>query len=347
MAARRKLSARPRIRRACTQEARVEDEVSEDSLNVARLILLLTAACWATYPVAIKLLVIAAGKALDPALVTVIRFTLNACFGLFLLPQELLPWSRSRTGASAEPSLDVGALAFASFEISAWGIGGTLFNTWGIEHTSAIRAALLLSSINILTPLLSALIGSSPQDRTVSIRTWLGCVLAFVATAYATVDFTGDMAGRLGEGDLAILGSAFCYSTLKVRLASKARAFEGESLAAGRLIAGAVLSWVVFLTSYTFSGQTDWQNDILQLPTAAWTVLLLSSFIPGVVATVLQIRGQRVVPPAQAQTIYAAVPLFAGIYDVVFLADTLEQREVVAGVAILVAATLSATSDEN
>jgi len=313
-------------------------------VNLARLYLLLTAACWATYPVLVKILVQTSGTVLDASLLTVIRFTMNAVIGAFLIPPGLLPWSRGAPGAAA--AVDAAALARASAEISAVGIAGTLLNTWGIEHTSAIRAALLLSSINVITPFLSVLIGSSPEDRNVSPQTWLSCGVSFAATAYATLGGEGSAAARgLQLGDLAVLGAACCYAAVKVRLAARARTFQAEALAAGRLLAGAVLSWLVFAAGNALGEEANWQEQVAQLPAAAWGLLLLSSLVPGVLATVLQSKGQRTVPPAQAQTIYAAVPLFAAAYDLAFLQEAIEDREVVAGVAIVAGAVLASRED--
>jgi len=129
---------------------------------------------------------------------------------------------------------------------------------------------------------------------------------------------------------------------VKVRLSGKARLFQPETLAAGRLLAGAFLSWIVFAVTSATGLEQDWFAKLVALPTEAWVLLVLSAAIPGVLATVLQAKGQRVVPPAQAQTIYAAVPLFAATYDFFLLREPIEDRELLAGVAVIVGAALAA-----
>jgi len=147
-------------------------------------------------------------------------------------------------------------------------------------------------------------------------------------------------------GEIAVLGAALCYAAVKVRLAAKARLFPSDMLAAARLLAAASLAWVIFGISNLFQADVQWQLDISRLGTECWVLLMLSALISGVIATVLQAEGQRVVPPAQAQTIYATVPLFAAAYDLAFLAEPIEGKEIVAGVAILASAALSSTSDQ-
>jgi len=311
-------------------------EADAAELLQARLALVGTTACWATYPVIVKLLADLCGGPLDSSLITVIRFAMMAVLSLPLLPPEALRWETYASDGAAEEAQD-GSEGLAQ---AALGTAGTLLNTWGIEHTATIRAALLLSTVNILTPLLSVLIGS-PGDRSVSVRTWLGCILSFVATAYATVGQpSGELVG-LAAGDIAVLCAAVCYAAVKVRLAARARAFPATILAAGRLIASAFISAVVFAVSVGVGSEDGWQDTVTQLVPDAWALLFFSALTSGLVATVLQARGQRLVPPAQAQTIYALVPLFAAGFDFLVLHEAIEDREIIAGVVIVLAASLS------
>lgn len=300
--------------------------------------LVVTTACWATYPVTVKLLVSTVG-ALDSSFITAIRYLMMAVLSapLFFAGAEAPPDSQGDRAST-------GGLAQAALELAAVGTAGTLLNTWGIEHTTAVRAALLLASINVLTPLLSATIGSSRQDRAVAPETWLGCLVSFGATAWATAGGAGGEGGGLGSGDLSVLAATLCYATVKVRLADKARTYPAEALAPARLFFSAVCAVAVLGASCGLAG-TDAGAELGRLSAEAWGLLLFSAVAPGVVATLLQAKGQRVVPPAQAQTIYAGVPLFAACYSFAVLGEPIGDREVVAGVAIVAAATLSAKTD--
>lgn len=304
---------------------------------MARVMLVVTTACWATYPVTVKLLASTVGV-LDSSVITAIRYSMMAVLSapLFLAGVENPPDSQ---GVRAP----TGGLAEAALELAAVGTAGTLLNTWGIEHTTAVRAALLLASINVLTPLLSATIGSSRQDRAVAPETWLGCLVSFGATAWATAGGAGE-GGGLGSGDLSVLAATVCYATVKVRLADKARTYPAEALAPARLFFSAVCAVAVLGARCGLAG-TDAGAELVRLSAEAWGLLLFSAVAPGVVATLLQAKGQRVVPPAQAQTIYAGVPLFAACYSLAVLGEPIEDKEVVAGVAIVAAATLSAKTD--
>eukprot|EP00931_Biecheleriopsis_adriatica_P073959 TRINITY_DN48154_c0_g1_i1.p1 TRINITY_DN48154_c0_g1~~TRINITY_DN48154_c0_g1_i1.p1 ORF type:complete len:363 (+),score=36.16 TRINITY_DN48154_c0_g1_i1:85-1173(+) len=253
-------------RRRC--RLRSTKSVSEDAdVNLARLCLLGTAACWGTYPVVVKgLAMTSGGEPLDASLITVIRFTLIAVLCVPLLPPDLLNSSSKSHGT------DLTALAQAATEIAGIGLAGTLLNTWGIEHTTAIRATLLLSCINITTPVLAFFFGSNMQDRNVSLQTWVGCIVSFVATAYATLGSQGE-AGSLQKGDLAVVAATFCYSLSKVRLAAKVRVFNPDTFSAARLLAAAVLAYIVFAVECAVGNNPNWQIQLSSLQTTTWLLL--------------------------------------------------------------------------
>merc|ERR1719163_932779 len=132
-------------------------------------------------------------------------------------------------GVEGPQRFDNMALFKASMELAIVGTTGTLLNTWGIEHTTAIRAGLLLSSINVFTPLLAVLIGSTPEDRNVRFGTWVGCIASCLATAWATTGASEGNASAatngLGLGDLVVIAATICYAATKVRLSGNAKSF--------------------------------------------------------------------------------------------------------------------------
>lgn len=247
---------------------------------------------------------------------------------------------------SNKHTVDYVALTEAAAELAALGTAATLLNTWGIEHTTTIRSALLLSGVNILTPFFSTVLGSSPEDRNVPFQVWLGCGIAFASTTYATVPTGSTPLTGFRDGDFAVLFAACFYSLLKVRLADKARRFPPQNLAAARNFGGAILALGIFLGGQLMGSGVDWRHEVTKFPIEAWALLFFSASVSGVAATILQATGQRDVPPAQAQTIFAGVPLVAAIYDVAILREPLEDREILAGAAVIAGAALSASAVE-
>ena len=72
-------------------------------------------------------------------------------------------------------------------------------------------------------------------------------------------------------------------------------------------------------------------------------LLIVSALLPGVAATLLQAAGQRVVPAASAQPIYAGLPLFAAGWACLVLGEPLTTPEAVAGAVTILAAVLAST----
>lgn len=341
---------------ASTEQEGARAEAANDGLlpaAQARAFLLCTSALWGTYPICVKLLGQLPGAPEDPVLITALRF------GIMALASG--PVVASASGALAELGGGDRMVAFvsAASELGLWGTMGTVLNTWGLERIGAVRGALLLSSINILTPVLSRFFGQTAEERDVPLRAWLACGVALMGTVIATL---GDvlMGGPpsavsaplgLGLGECAVLGAASCYAAVKVRLGSLVQGFPAEALASGRLITQAVLAILILAVDESGSAgidgaASDLQNTVAGIPVAAWAVLTVSALASGVGASVLQAKGQKVIKAAEAQPIYAMVPLFAAAYAFFVIGEPIEQKEVLGGALVVLAAVVSSWGAE-
>lgn len=127
------------------------------------LLALVTAACWATLPVALKITL----EVLDPVTLTWFRFAIAA--------GVMLAWLAARNGLGA----------FATLNRKQWGllllaalllIGNYIFYLLGVQHTTPGNAQLIIQ----LAPLLMALGGIFVFRERYAIGQWLG--LAIIAT---------------------------------------------------------------------------------------------------------------------------------------------------------------------
>ena len=239
-------ASRPRLRSHAIT-ASLADEPG--ALPRARLALLGTSALWSTYPTFAKLIFAADGVALTPTAITAVRFAIMAIAGQFILAQQpsSLGAADSSSGGGANGSgggangsgggapVGVG-FWIAATELGMWGCAGTQLNSMALLQLSAVRGTLLLASVNILTPLLQACIGSSDEQRRVAPRTWAACALALASTAFAVQ--SGGAAGgaaAFSSADASMLTAALCYALQKVRLSTFAQPYPAARLAAGRL----------------------------------------------------------------------------------------------------------------
>ena len=320
------------------------------TLPAARVSLLASTALAAANPTTIKLLYASDGAPLTPSAILAVRFLLMAG-GAQLFLRSSDDGSRTRE------------FWRAAAELGVWAWAGALCNTAGLQQTNAVRATILLAVVNVLTPALSSVMGTTAAQRRVDARTWLACLLALASTVFA---LASDVQGRpmplsLSKGDELVLGAACCYATGQVRLGSLVAQHSATALAAARLQTQAACSSVAFLVAGVSGAggtpvllQSSEELSSVGLRAAEWAsslstmqaALLLVSGVTGVAGTVLQFRGQRVVPAAAAQPIYASSPLLAAVWACLVLHESISSAEVVGGAGVCAAAYLASTADE-
>lgn len=325
--------------------------------------LLLTAALWGTYAPALKLILADAATAPSPAALTAARGTLQALllFGLAGVMRgggdqaatTTAPPSSSTAPPSRPPVRNpVGALlttpapsaAWAGLELGALNFGAAALHAAGLARTSATAASFIVCVTAILTPALAAATGEKQ-----SARVWAGCAVALAGAAVLAADSAGGGGGGAVASPTALAGDAFVlaaavfYSITTVRLSQHAPRFDAAALAAGKSAALAAAATVFVVLAAAGSsggllpglttavgGLADPAHHQTQAALLAWTAAG-----PGAAAALLQTRGQATVPPARAQTLFAAVPVFSAAFAFAFLGERLGPVGLVGGALIL------------
>ena len=309
----------------------------------ARLSLLASTALSATYPTSLKLIYAAdEGAALSPQMITALRFVLMAGCAQLILGGT---GKERSSGVDVEDdAVDAPSFWMAATELGVWACAGAQLNTEGLREVGVVRGSILLASINILTPVLSAVIGTE-QQRRVPARTWLGCVVALVSTLVA---LSGDAASgapvaalvRLSAGDEIVLGAACCYAVQQVRLGALIADLPARRLAAARLQTQAALSLVVLAFAGSGSAVLGESSSWSAL-SSTQASLIAASALAAVVGTLLQYQGQQVVPAAYAQPIYASAPILSALWAFAVLGEPVSQSELIGGAGIATAAALA------
>ena len=83
----------------------------------------------------------------------------------------------------------------------------------------------------------------------------------------------------------------------------------------------------------------DWATELS--PTQA--ALLCFSATAAITGTLLQFEGQRTVPAAAAQPIYASAPLLTAMWSLVVLKEPITPFEALGGLGVFCAATLASS----
>ena len=128
-----------------------------------------------------------------------------------------------------------------------------------------------------------------------------------------------------------------------MRLSSLVACFPARRLAAARLQTQALCSLpFLALASVTASSAASAASVATELsPTQA--ALLCFSATAAITGTLLQFEGQRTVPAAAAQPIYASAPLLTAMWSLVVLREPITPFEALGGLGVFCAATLASS----
>ncbi|GAA1220045.1 DMT family transporter [Kitasatospora nipponensis] len=205
-------------------------------------------------------------------------------------------------------------------------LGGIfLLESYGVVHTSATNAGLIISLTMILTPL-----AESALSRTAIPR-------AFLAAAGASLLGVGLLTEGSGlrtpsTGDLLVLGAAV-LRTVHVLAMSRSRALRGvDSLA---------LTWVqlasasvVFAVASPFAGPAPWRLAASWSP-AQWGLLLYLALFCTLFAFFVQMRAVRATSPSRVSLLLGTEPLWAAVFGIALGGDRLSAPALLGGLLVL------------
>ena len=256
---------------------------------------------------------------------------------------------------------DVRLLLRAGAELGLLNFLGTACQAWGLEQTTATRAGFLLSTINVGVPLFAAAGLGGVNAPAVTGPAWAACALALLGVLIT--DYSPDLSGvqpgdGFNAGDLGVLAAAVCYAAFTVRLGKWAREYDGpEDLAAVKLAVMFLCcgAWVlVDQVSYGVGVGGDWPNggpwgSVLWaggFSAGLWAAVVYSAVGPGALANLLQMKGQRTVPAAEAQVIFATTPVFNAVISVGFLGEAAGRQTLLGGAVIVAASVLPLVAEK-
>lgn len=310
--------------------------------GAGRLLLVLVAAMFASMTVAIRFVFVQDAPPSASVLSAIRGLMAALCFTPLLV-------SRAASLKQAPPGFwrAVGELAFLNVGFQS------LLNA-AVLYTDATRAGFLFQGCVVFTPLLCVLSG-----RPVTLTTWLAAGAAALGVALLALDggaAAAAAAGGISVGDALALGAALGYSLFILRLSEYgARGLSTDMTQACKCVvmAGMYALWVLVDCSRTGLStpiealRSLWPGAALPFgasatATACWAALLYSAVVPGALADVLQARGQRTVPAAEAQVLLAAEPLWTALLGVLLLGETCSPAGWMGG-AVIVAAVATAS----
>jgi drug/metabolite transporter (DMT)-like permease len=235
-------------------------------------------------------------------------------FGLASLAMLLVrPRSVAALGVSGRRAGAIVGVALGS---------GYLFQTVGLQHTSAAVSGFITGMFVVLTPLGSAVLLKTPVTRSA----WGAVVLAAVGLALLSLHGLS-----FGYGELLTLGCATVFALHIVGLGRWASSYDAFGLAAVQLLTTTVLCAIFAVPGGLAVPRT---------PTV-WWALALTSIGATAVGFVVQTWAQSVMAPTRAAVIMTMEPVFSGLTAVVVAHEHLGPRTLVGAFLVLAAMMLT------
>ena len=202
--------------------------------------------------------------------------------------------------------------------------------TVGVENTTPANASFLSASNIMIIPFLSwAMLKLRPEKKI-----FLGCGICLVGVAVLSLQFDGGLHFTLG--DLLVLLSAVFFSFHACFVAKLGAGFDPALFTFVQMVAVAIWSTVTLPVS-----GADFSVVGKDIP-ALICVVILGVFNTAL-CSLIQMNGQRVLPPTRVSLILSTESLFGAVFSVLMGYDPFSLRLVLGGGIMMLAILLVET----
>lgn len=195
----------------------------------------------------------------------------------------------------------------AGFLMGVFLTSGYVFQTLGLQLTTAAKAGFITGLFVVLTPVFGALFFSQRAGR----ATWAA---AAVSTAGLYLLSGGGSGGTAG-GDLLVLG---CAASFAFHILFTGRAVEGHHAGALLAVQLGVCGVATFVAALVAGD--------LEVPGTAveWNALVVTAIGATALGFFVQTYAQRHASPSRTALILASEPAFAGLFAYLLAGETLD-----------------------
>lgn len=272
--------------------------------------LVVAAICFGTTFLVVK----GAVEHVEPVPFLAVRFVIAA----------LALWPLARRRPATPHELRHGVLAGAAL------LAGYLLQTVGLQYTGSATSAFITYLLVVFVPMLGVvLLRRRPHPVTLA-----GIAIAVVGLVLLTDPGGGGAGAGFGRGELLTLGCAIAFAAHVVILGETAHRHDPVRLAAIQVavVGGACALPGVWLGGYAF-------------PAPALGAAVATALAATALAFLLQVSGQRTVPPSRAALLLLLEPVFAAILAAVD-GEALTRSQLSGAALILLAVVASETLPE-
>jgi len=174
---------------------------------------------------------------------------------------------------------------------------GYIFQTWGLQGTSASKAAFITGMFVVITPVLQAVLLRRPPRR------WT--VLGVALSVFGLWLLSGGDAGGWTVGDTRVFICAVAYSAHMIVLGSVGAKHDVRPLTLVQLVTVAVACGAISLATEPLSAPSD---------ASVWVALLVTGILASAVAFAVQTYAQRFISPTRTALVLITEPVFGGLF---------------------------------
>lgn len=194
----------------------------------------------------------------------------------------------------------------AGLVMGAFLTAGYVFQTVGLQYTSASSAGFITGLFVVLTPLFGRLL--------LGIRPGAVAWAAALVSAVGLLLLTGGGEEASLKGDLLVLGCAASFALHIIVTDRAVDRFDAGALVAVQLGMCGLLS----LAAAAALGDLEAPSG-----TTVWSALIVTSVVASALGFLVQTYAQKHLSPARTALILAAEPAFAGLFGYVLAGDRL------------------------
>ncbi len=201
---------------------------------------------------------------------------------------------------------------------------GYIFQTLGLEHTTASNDGFITGMFVVLTPLFGALFLGHKAGRVAWMAAGVATLGLYLLSAGGDLSGSSGRTGLLGDGLVLLCACSFAGHIL-VTDVGVAKHHAGALLAVQLGVCGA------------FTGLMAAAGGQLEVPRegVVWSALIVTSLFASALGFFVQTYAQKHAPPARTALILASEPAFAGLFAFLLAGERLTALDWLGAVLIL------------
>ena len=198
-------------------------------------------------------------------------------------------------------------------------LGGFIFQTTGLKHSTATNASFIIGLAIILVPVFSYIIFKEKQEKKVIVATIIG---------FTGIVLMVEPSMTIQRGDLFLLISTIFFALHILLVSHFTKDKESSSLGILQLLFVGIFAWCM---AFYF------EEPSLPSTNQIWGAILFLSTFCTAFGFIVQILAQRFTTATRTSLILATEPIFASIFGFLLLGEVMTTQKYFGGIILLLA----------